>query len=511
MSPGLRPCLVLLTFIAAMAAEASPAPANLPKSLTPPEVATPRINGPSRIGVRPGSPVLYTIPATGDRPVAFSAEGLPAGLILDPATGRISGTLAAAGEHAVVLHARNAQGEASRTVRFVAGDRIALTPPLGWSSWNCFGKGIDQDKILRQAKALVAQGLDRHGFTYINMDDGWQGKRTGQDKALQGNEQFPDMGGLVREIHSLGLKAGIYSTPWTTSYAGFPGGSSDAADGSWTKSKKSFGSTSFAKADAAQWAAWGFDFIKYDWNPVLVPQVAEMSTALRTSGRDIVFSLSNSGLPDLAPEYAKLSELWRTTGDIVDEWADAKPDWGHSVSEIGFSQDAWAVHAGPGHWNDPDMMVVGQMGLLEKQRASHLTADELYTHVSLWAIMAAPLILGCDLEHLDAFTRGLITNDEVLAIDQDELGRQGVRIATNGAIDIYAKPLADGATALGFFNRGDTERSHALTRLKELRLGDRLTARDVWRQQDLPVLDKKTVLTIPAHGVLLLRVKAVQP
>ena len=491
---------MLLSVLASFAAD-------LPPSLTPPTRPAPRINGPTRIGVRPGSPVAYSIPVTGDRPLTFTVEGLPAGLALDPATGRISGTLATPGEFALVLHVRNAAGEATRTVRFIAGDRIALTPPMGWSSWNCFGKAIDQGKILRQAKALAVQGLDRHGFTYINMDDGWQGGRTGKDGALQGNGQFPDMAGLVAEIHGLGLKAGIYSTPWMTSYAGFQGGSSATADGVWTKGKKGFGAVSFARADAAQWAAWGFDFLKYDWNPVDVPHVAEMSAALRASGRDIVFSLSNSGLRNLASDYARLAELWRTTGDIVDEWADAKPEWGHSVSEIGFSQDAWAAHAGPGHWNDPDMMVVGQMGLLEKQRPSHLTADELYSHVSLWAIQAAPLILGCDLEHLDEFTRGLISNDEVLAIDQDELGRQGGRIATNGGVDVYAKPLEDGSTALGFFNRGDQERRHALTRIKELGLGERLRARDVWRQQDLPDLDKRTVLTLPAHGVLLLLVR----
>src|SRR5581483_7256585 len=267
--------------------------------LTPPPAATPRINGPTVFGVRPGSPFLYTIPATGDRPMEFGVQGLPNGLAVDAATGRITGVLTQPGEFPVVLTAKNARGTAEKKFRIVVAEAISLTPAMGWNSWNCWAGAVDQEKVLRSAHALVASGLANHGWTYINIDDTWQGKRTGKDGALPGNEKFPDMKGLCDAIHGLGLKAGIYSTPWVTSYAKFPGGSSDNADGAWSADLKAvekarrFGRYSFAQADANQWAAWGFDYLKYDWNPNDVPHTAEMSSALRHSGRDLVFSLSN--------------------------------------------------------------------------------------------------------------------------------------------------------------------------------------------------------------------------
>jgi len=202
---------------------------DMPATLTPPASPSPRINGPAVFGVRPGSPVIYSIPATGTRPMKFEVENLPKQLKVDAATGLITGTLKTRGEYAVVLKATNKLGSAEKKFRIIVGDHIALTPPMGWSSWNAFGETITQEKIANIARAMVKSGLSQHGFTYINMDDGWQGKRTGKYMGLQGNEKFPDMGALVDTIHKLGLKAGIYSTPWETSYAKFPGGSAETA------------------------------------------------------------------------------------------------------------------------------------------------------------------------------------------------------------------------------------------------------------------------------------------
>jgi len=192
-------------------------PQTLPAPLTPPAPPTPRINGPSVFGVRPGSPVLYSIPATGERPMSFAAEGLPPSLSLNADTGRITGVLRETGTFALTLHATNRLGSNEKKFRIIAGNRIALTPAMGWSSWNCFAASISQDKILRIAAAMVSSGLSEHGWTYINLDDGWQGSRIGPNHSLAGNNNFPDMPGLVRSIHDLGLKAGIYSTPWETS------------------------------------------------------------------------------------------------------------------------------------------------------------------------------------------------------------------------------------------------------------------------------------------------------
>jgi len=480
--------------------------------LTPQPSATPRINGASVFGARPGSPFLYTIPATGDRPMSFSVEGLPQGLTLDEKTGQITGALNTAGEYPVMLHARNDKGEATRKFRIIAGEKIALTPAMGWNSWNCWARSVDQEKVIRSARALVESGLSNHGWTYVNIDDTWQGQRTGKDHALQANEKFPDMKALCDEIHRLGLKAGIYSTPWVTSYAGFAGGSSDAEDGAWSAEKDKragyhFGKFPCAHADANQWAAWGFDYLKYDWFPNDLPHVIEMNKALRASGRDIVFSLSNSAPFDEAKDLTQWANSWRTTNDIRDQWDN--PNGGRlcSVSEIGFSQDKWAPFAGSGHWNDPDMLVVGYVGWGPQLHLTHLTHDEQYSHISLWCMLSAPLLLGCDLEKLDPFTINLLSNDEVLALDQDALGKQAVRVATVGAIDVFLKELEDGSKALGFFNRGSAAQTLAFGKFVSIGIQGPQHVRDLWRQQDLPDVqtgDKKPLtMTIPSHGVQL--------
>lgn len=488
--------------------EASPSPESttLPTPLTPSAPATPRINGPSVFGVRPGSPVLYAIPATGERPMTFAAEGLPKGLALDALTGRITGSFSKAGINPVTLIAINAKGEDKKSFKIIVGDRIALTPPMGWSSWNCFGKEIKREKILAIAKAIADSGLSQHGWSYINIDDGWQGPRSGPDLAMQGNTNFPDMKGMVDSIHALGLKAGIYSTPWETSYAKFPGGSCETAKGEWKNIGHKFGNFSFAAADARQWADWGFDYLKYDWNEIDRPHVEEMAKALHGSGRDLVFSLSNSAPFAGAKDWSELAESWRTTGDIYDVWDNGDKFWHYGVSELGFSQDRWASFAGPGHWNDPDMLVIGRVGWGGNQRPTRLTSDQQYTHISLWCMLSAPLILGCDLTQLDPFTLGLLTNDEVLAINQDELGAQAVRVGTNGAVDFYLKPLADGTFAFAAFNRGETAATVNMKKYHTMGLPEKAKARDLWRQKDLESFGKESVLTIPAGGVILLRV-----
>jgi len=511
--PTLRPVLFTLTLVLGLAGALRAG--DLPAPLTPPAPATPRINGPDVFGVRPGSVFLYTIPATGDRPIRFGADDLPAGLALDPQSGRITGQLKHKGTYAVVLRATNALGVAEKPFRIQAGDAIALTPPMGWNSWNCWAAAVDQEKVLRSARALVASGLINHGWTYVNIDDTWQGQRGGPYNAIQPNEKFPDMKSLCTQIHDLGLKAGIYSTPWITSYAKYIGGGSDDPAGAWSKALAStkywrLGNYYFAKNDAEQYADWGFDYLKFDWNPNDVPHTAEMSRALRKTNRDIVFSLSNTAPIGHAADWARLANCWRTTSDIYDGWEqNNRAGYNYGVSEIGFAQDQWVPFAGPGHWNDPDMLVVGHVGWGANLHASHLTPDEQYTHVSLWCLLSAPLLIGCDLEQLDAFTLGLLSNDEVLALDQDSLGKPALRAATVGPVDVYAKELEDGSRALGFFNRGDTETKINFNKLNYLGLGGTRHVRDLWRQTDLPDTRGSLKLTIPAHGVVLLKLSAV--
>ncbi len=478
--------------------------------LTPPVAASPQIHGPTTFGVRPGSPFLYAIPATGNRPLAFSADNLPPGLQLDAATGQITGSIAEPGDFHITFHATNLLGKANRPFHLTVGDRIGLTPAMGWNSWNCWGEQVNQAKVLKAAQAMASSGLSQHGWTYINIDDTWQGTRGGQFNAIQPNpRRFPDMKGLVDEIHGLGLKAGIYSTPWTTSYAGRVGGSAENPQGTWQHPARrgpyrkkilpyAIGKYSFATQDARQWASWGVDYLKYDWGPVELPETREMAGALRSSGRDILFSLSNNTSGNIFMEIADLSQLansWRTTTDIQDTWA--------SVCANGFSGDKWASFAGPGHFNDPDMLVVGQVGW-GHPHPTHLTPDEQYSQVSLWCLLSAPLLLGCDLDKLDAFTLGLLTNDEVLDLDQDDLGKQATMVARDGETMIYAKPLEDGSWAAGFFNRGPHAARATLT-WKALGLSGPQTARDLWRQKDLGTFDGAFSAEAASHGVVLIR------
>ncbi|HTJ79858.1 MAG TPA: putative Ig domain-containing protein [Rariglobus sp.] len=471
--------------------------------LTPPAPATPRINGPAIYGVHPGSPFLYHMPVTGDRPMEFAVAGLPAGLSVNSKTGDITGSSPKAGEYMVTLWAKNAKGKASKKFKIVSGETLALTPPLGWNSYNCWEDSIDQAKTLAAAKAMVASGLDQHGWSYINIDDAWQGLRGGKYNAIQPNEKFPDMKGLCDEIHAMGLKVGIYSTPWITSYAGLIGGSADNPEGSWVRGPvrvavRRIGKYSFAAVDAKQWAEWGFDYMKYDWRPNKAPETKEMADAMRASGRDMILSLSNSAPFEGAAEYTPYANCWRVTGDIVDNWT--------SMSRIAFGQDQWAPYAKPGHWNDADMLVVGQVGWGKPLHPSHLNPNEQYTHISMWCLLSSPLILGCDLARLDPFTFSLLTNDEVLAVDQDELGRQATRVsADKDAPDVYIKPLADGTWAVGLFNRKPDPASVKVS-WSDLKLSGSQPVRDLWRQKDLGTFADGFSATVQSHGVVLIRV-----
>jgi alpha-galactosidase len=487
-------------------------PVKLAEILTPKAAALPRINGPSVFGVRPGAPFIYAIPATGSRPMTFSADNLPLGLQLDAATGRISGKISLPGQFTVGLRARNIFGGAAKRFRIVVGDDIALTPPMGWNSWNCWGTGVDQDKVLRSARAMKAAGLDQHGWTYINIDDAWQGVRGGPFNALQGNKKFPDMKALCDAIHSLGLKAGIYSTPWVTSYGNHAGGSAENPRGDWdprnTQGPKNvkvlpfaIGKYSFAKQDAQQWSVWGIDYLKYDWGPVEAPPTREMAEALRATGRDIVLSLSNNAAGNLFGEIAAVAPLaqsWRIGNDISDNWG--------SIKNNGFGQDKWAPYARPGHWNDPDMFEVGANGGGGRKK---LTPDEQYTHVSLWCLLSAPLLLGCDLEKMDDFTLGLLTNDEVLAVDQDALGKQAAKVSGQGDLVVYAKRLEDGAWAVGLFNLGPAEETVSIS-WTDLKITGQQAVRDLWRQKALGTFADRFAAPVAPHGVVLVRVAPAQ-
>lgn len=498
----------------------SVAPASVAETaeiLTPAAAPAPRLNGARVFGVRPGNPFLFQIAATGERPMAFSAEGLPSELKLDAATGRITGMLAQAGTHTVTLHAKNSRGTATGTLRIVVGEEIALTPPMGWNSWNCWGTSVDQAKVLASARAMAASGLINHGWSYVNIDDTWQGTRTGPDHALLSNEKFPDMKALCDEVHGMGLRVGIYSTPWETSYAGLAGGSADNPEGKWSselaneggRKRRHEGKYSFADADAKQWAAWGMDYLKYDWNPKSTSPaetpaefhlyVETMAKALRASGRDMEYSYSNSMPIEYIADVGPMFNAWRTTGDITDTWGRLRDIW--------FAQDKWRQYCRPGHWNDPDMLVVGlvDVGRGKNLHPSRLTPNEQYTHISLWCLLSAPLLIGCPIDRLDPFTLNLLTNDEVIELDQDELGKQAAETLVDGRKRIYVKELSDGSHAIGLFNLADQPQEISAT-WEQLKVPVPKRVRDLWRQKDVAATAEKISATVPRHGVFLVRI-----
>jgi alpha-galactosidase len=458
--------------------------------LTPKPSPRPRINGVGILGARPGSPVLFTIPATGERPMTISASKLPPGLKLDPQTGQISGVLNDRGVYQVKLRAKNALGKTERTIKIVCGDNSALTPPMGWNSWNCFGCDVTEANVRAAADAMVASGLNNHGWTYINIDDCWEAGRDAEGRILS-NEKFPDMKALTDYVHSKGLKIGLYSSPGPKTCAGHEG------------------SYQHEELDARQYADWGFDYLKYDWCSYggIVPNADHagllkpyqlMRAALNQAPRDIVFSLCQYGMGNVWEWGAEVGgNCWRTTGDISDTWS--------SMSRIGFGQAGHENYAGPGHWNDPDMLVVGYVGWSAKVRPSRLTPNEQYTHISLWCLLCSPLLIGCDMTRLDDFTLNLLTNDEVLNVNQDPLGRQAGRIAQKGALEVWAKDLEDGSKAVGLFNLGEEE-APIIATWSELGRTGKQKVRDLWRQSDLGTFTDQFQASIPRHGVMLVKI-----
>lgn len=487
--------------------------------LTPPAPLTPRINGPRIYGARPGAPFLFRVPTTGLRPMTFSAKGLPRGLAIDPDKGIITGKTSKRGTYHVSIKAENRLGSDERELRIVIGDKIALTPPLGWNSWNCWGIQINQERILNSARAMDGMGLADYGWSYVNIDDGWQGLRGGKYNAIQTNRKFTDMKALTDEIHAMGLKAGIYSGPWMSTYASHIGSSCNneegtywwiekgLADSNWRldRSKlgkeeiREFGQFSFAAQDAMQWADWGFDYLKYDWNINDKWWLEDMRHAIDATGRDIVYSISNSSRITLGPVLVDNAECWRTTGDIRDTW--------ESMSTIGFEgQDKWAPYRRPGHWPDADMMVVGKVGWGRKYHWTQLTPDEQFTHVTLWSILSSPMLLGCDMEMLDPFTLSLLCNNEVLDVNQDPLGFQGTAFLRTDDSVIYVKPLEDGSVAMACFNLSDEPKVMGTTPRKLGLIGDQ-TVRDLWRQQDIATIKDKTPweAEVAPHGTVFVK------
>jgi alpha-galactosidase len=456
-----------------------------PYILTPKSPDSPKINGAEILGVRPGSPVLYRIAATGKRPMKFTVTDLPKGLIIDGQTGIITGSLNDTGTYKMQISAENSLGKASREFTIKVGDTICLTPPMGWNSWNCWATSVDDQKIRKAAEVMVKSGLADHGWTYINIDDCWQGKRDPNTGEINSNEKFPDMKALADYVHSLGLKIGLYTDCGPNTCAKFEG------------------SEGHEEQDIKTYAKWGFDYVKIDWcfceNKDAVEAYTKFGKAISQIDRDMVFSICEWGnnKPWLWGQKVG-GNCWRTTGDIVDTW--------ESISRIGFSQGELWQYARAGHWNDPDMLVVGKVGWGPNLHPTRLVPDEQYTHISLWSLLSSPLLIGCDMNSMDEFTYSLLSNDEVIAVNQDSLGVQAKQVI-KGDTQVWAKDLSDGSKAVGLFNVTLTEQDVNL-KFADLGISGKNKIRDLWRQKDLGEFQDCFETKGPAHGVVFIKITA---
>ena len=364
---------------------------------------------------------------------------------------------------------------------------LASTPPMGWNSWNHFADKVTDADVRAAADALVATGMRDAGYVYVNVDDTWEGQRDEQGN-IHPNDKFPDMKSLGDYIHSRGLKFGIYSSPGPKTCAEYEG---------------SYG---HEEQDAATYASWGVDFLKYDLcglrtvmginDPGYVPEkgkalmkeaYARMHRALLKTGRPIVYSICQYGMDNVWEWGDEVGgNLWRTTDDIRDSF--------RSMALIGFSQAGLEKFAGPGHWNDPDMLEIGNGGM---------NADEYRTQMSLWAILAAPLLAGNDLSKMDETTRSILMNKEVIAVDQDALGKQGSRLAPP---QVWVRSLTGGAKALAIFNYVTDDVPQPVTvHFKDLGFQGPVHARDLWAHKDLGMLQDSFTATPPNGGVVMLR------
>ena len=473
--------------------------------LTPKGDGAPRVNGPELYGARPGKPLLYRVPVSGEKPLEVTVEGLPDGTYFDAATSMIRGRVPSKkGDYPLVIRAKNARGSAKKAFTLVVGDRISLTPPMGWNSWNCFAPNVSDERVRAQAEAMLRLGLAEHGWQYLVIDDFWErneerGKKpenahlAGPRRDAEGNvllnARFPDMKALTDRIHALGLKAGIYSSPGPTTCGG--------CEGSWRNEWR----------DAAQYAKWGFDYLKYDWCSAgsvkfgderlwkMLPWLM-MGKALKEQDRDIYYSLSIGSLdiPYYAPEcYAN---SWRITGDVFNSWP-------HIRRSMAAERYCW-YFTKPSEWCDPDMLVLQTNG---PKRGHRLTPNEQYTHISMWCLFAAPLMIGNDMTQMNEFTLSLLTNDEVLEVNQDRLGLCAalVQKPNGGKDEVWAKPMADGSVAVGLLNMSYAPRKVKFC-FKMAGMRGKWRVRDLWRQKDEGLFENCYETEIPGHATQLVRV-----
>lgn len=485
-----------------------------------------QIVGPRVVGIRPGTPFLHLVGVTPrDASLRFSTRGLPTGLSIDPRSGIISGTApSAVGPIHVRLRVTGARGSAQATLRIVVGDALALTPPMGWNSWNSVEAEISEAVVMEIADALERSGLRDAGYVYINLDDHWADKnrelvvyRNNVDaewRMVADRRRFPNgLKPVIDALHARGFKLGVYSDAGVTTCA--------------EAQPQGFG---YEETDARTFAEWGVDYVKYDYcyapadRETAIDRYTRLGRALEATNRSIVYSICEWGMRspwEWGP--AAGGHLWRTTGDMRAHWEfvpgrEATGRGGIGVLDAADRQVGLERYQSPGRWNDPDMLIVG-VGLTNS--AAHLSAQGLNpveerSMMSLWALMGAPLIVNADVRKLDpqsahydaawaARILPMLLNHELIAVDQDPLGVQGTRVAFDGDADIWAKRLEDGSYAVGLLNRGDTAPLSITVRWSDLGIAGEYVVRDLWEHRDLGASTQAWTASVAPHETILLR------
>ena len=456
------------------------------------QLPEPRINGAMVTGIRLNTPFSYPIAATGDRPMSFQADGLPSGLLLDKKTGIISGVPDKAGEYKVKLTSVNSHGKASRILRIMVGDKLALTPPMGFLSWNVIEGSISATIMTEIADAFVNYGFRDVGYQYIIMDDCWEGGRDVAGRLFPDKQRFPDGLKTVGDyLHERGLKIGIYSSPGLKTCAGYPG-SLDHED-----------------LDVKTWTSWGVDYLKYDLCSTPRDRAQDlyilMGRLLEKSDRSMLYSL---GAGDKGAEWAEAAggHLWRSAGDIRDQWYLGNQNG--VIECFDRQQPKFTKYQHPGGWNDPDMLLVGIYGKgasANDLNAKGCTDTEYKSQMSLWALLSAPLLISADVRNISRTALEILTNPEVIDVDQDPLGKLPKRYGSAADQEIWVKDMEDGSKTIALLNRASVE-SMMTVQWEDIGLNGKQLVRDLWLKKNMGVIKKSYSVSVLPHGVTLIRV-----